>query len=272
MHLWRGDEMSQDLPYIQFEHWKAHKQLIHCFTTKLGGVSQGEWMSLNLGFNGGDEHENVVENYKIVCRGLEVPFESLVLSKQIHENHICEVKSEDKGNGILQENKWSSADGIYTSEKDITLVTHYADCVPLFFYAPKYPMVGMAHAGWRGTVGEIGKEMAKIWHETHGIAYEDIEVVVGPSIGPCCFEVHDDVASEFINKFGDAEFIVENKSNGKYNINLWECNKQSLLNTGILEENIYISEKCTCCMDDVFFSHRKTQGRRGTLGAFMALR
>lgn len=263
---------KDDLTYLIFTPWEEDKRIAHGFSTRSGGVSEGELATLNLGFNRGDKEENVIENYKRMSKALGVPFEGLVLSKQVHETQITKVGHENCGNGILTPNKWESMDGIYTNEQGVTLVTHYADCVPLFFYAPKHGMIGMAHAGWRGTVGEIGKKMIQLWVNEEDIPASEIQVAIGPSIGPCHFEVHEDVANEFKIQFPEADFITYNSEKNKYSINLWECNKQSLCKVGVLEENIIVSGICTCCMDQVFFSHRKTGGKRGTLGAFMCLR
>lgn len=259
-----------ELTYLMFVPWED-ESLVHGFTTRTGGVSEGHLASLNLGFNRGDKEDNVVENYRRMCEVLEVPLDSLVLSKQVHELEIAKVTIEDKGNGIITPNKWESKDGVYTKEKGVTLVTHYADCVPLFFYAPKYGMIGMAHAGWRGTVGEIGKKMVELW-KAEGIPVEAIQVAVGPSIGPCCFEVGEEVAQQFEEKFPGADFITSHEQDDKYHINLWACNESILLKAGILKENIIQSELCTCCHSNLFFSHRKTEGKRGTLGAFMCLK
>ena len=264
---------KDDLTYLCFTPWEKDKQLVHAFSTRFGGVSEGMFTSLNLGFNRGDKEENVLENYRRMAKALEVPVESFVLSKQVHEINIAKVTAEDQGNGLSKPNQWESMDGLYTEEKGVTLVTHYADCVPLFFYAPERGMIGMAHAGWRGTVMEIGKAMVKRWVEEENIPVSKIQVAIGPSIGPCCFEVHEDVQSEFAKRFGEnADFITYDEQKQKYNIDLWACNRQSLLEAGILEENLIISGICTCCHSELFFSHRKTAGKRGTLGAFMSLR
>lgn len=263
---------KDELTYLIFTPWEKDERIIHGFSTRSGGVSEGDLATLNLGFNRGDKEENVIENYKRMSQALDVSFDSLVLSKQVHETCITKVGQEACGNGIIMPNMWESMDGIYTQEHGVTLVTHYADCVPLFFYAPKYGMIGMAHAGWRGTVDEIGKKMIQLWIEKEGILVEEIQVAIGPSIGPCHFEVHEDVASCFKEKFPEADFITFYPEKNKYSINLWECNKQSLCSVGVLEKNIITAGICTCCMNDIFFSHRKTGGKRGTLGAFMCLK
>lgn len=261
-----------EVTYLVFEPWEKDEHLIHGFSTRSGGVSQGEWATMNLGFNRGDKTECVIENYKRISHALGVPYESLVLSKQVHETEITKVSQKHCGNGILSPNEWESMDGIYTNEKGITLVTHYADCVPLFFYAPNYGMIGMAHAGWRGTAQEIGKKMVEIWTQEEQIPVSEIQVAIGPSIGPCHFEVDEDVAHVFLEKFPNADFVVYDDEKQKYRIDLWQCNEQSLLGAGILKHHIIRSNLCTCCMDQIFFSHRKTGGKRGTLGAFMSLK
>ena len=259
-----------DLTYVTFAPWE-NSDIIHGFTTKFGGVSKEHLASLNLGFNRGDDDSNVLENYNRVCAALGVDRESLVLSKQVHETNITKVTKEHKGNGIDIPNIFESVDGIYTTEKDITLVTHYADCVPLFFYAPKHKIIGMVHAGWRGTVGEIGKKMVECW-VGEGIDPSDIEVVIGPSIGHCCFEVGDEVADEFKVKFAGEPYITFNEETNKYHIDLWECNSKVLRDAKVPEKNIIKSGLCTCCNSDIFFSHRKSKGQRGTMGAFMCLK
>ena len=263
---------KQDLTYLTFNAWENDPKMVHGFSTRFGGVSKGDLSSLNLGFNRGDEEENVLENYRRMSKALGVSLDSLVLSKQVHETQIIKVTEADRGNGILTPNKWESVDGFYTNEANITLVTHYADCVPLFFYAPEYGMIGMAHAGWRGTVEEIGKKMIETWVKDEHIPASAIQVAIGPSIGPCHFEVDEDVATPFLKQFPNATYIQYNEASNKYHIDLWACNKQSLMSAGVLEEHIIVSEICTCCYDQLFFSHRKTQGHRGTLGAFMSLK
>ncbi len=253
---------------VQFNAWENVPELVHAFSTKIGGISKDEFESLNLGFNRGDE--NVLDNYKIIADTLQVNPNSFVASAQTHKCEVCQVTYNDLGNGIYTDNKFKDVDGIYTCDKEVTLVTYYADCVPLFFYAPAHNIIGMAHAGWRGTVGEIGKNLALIWNKEFNIDFKDIEVGIGPSICKDCFEVHNDVADVFLAKPLFKEFVVPNKLEGKYNIDLWACNKKSLEALGITK--IYTANICTCCNDDIFYSHRKTQGKRGSLAGFMSLR
>lgn len=259
-------------PYLVFRAWEQDCNLIHGFSTKHGGVSTGVLESLNLGFNRGDDPQNVRENYMKLTQSMGIPYDSLVISKQVHETVIEKVTYEERGNGILCDNKWESADGIYTDLSDVALVTHYADCVPLFFYAPSAHFIGLAHAGWRGTVGEIGPHMIKIWVEEEGIDVSEIEVAIGPSIGPCCFEVHEDVAEAFMHKFQDQKQIVQPIAGDKYKVDLWAYNRALLIEAGVNPDKIHVGEVCTCCNHETFYSHRYTQGERGTLSAMMYLR
>jgi hypothetical protein len=119
-------------------------------------------------------------------------------------------------------------------------------------------------------VADIGGKMIKEW-EALGIPASEIEVGIGPSIGECCFEVGEEVARIFLEKFGETSFITCHEEASKYRINLWEANETLLQKQGILKEKIYKSEMCTCCHSSTFFSHRKTKGKRGTLGAIMCL-
>lgn len=258
--------------YVGFKNLDQYPNLSHGFTTRYGGVSKDHLGSMNLGFNRGDKKENVIENYRRICKAIGVPYESLVLSDQVHKTTILKVTDTDKGKGIEKVSDFSNVDGLYTDQKQVTLVTHFADCVPLFFYEPNKGIIGLAHAGWRGTVGEIGPKMVHIWEKEYSILPEDIIVGIGPSIGLCCFEVDQSVADQFINSLGVKSEIIEKKENGKYNIDLWNSNRQLLLQAGIAPENICVTDLCTKCNNDAFFSHRGQQGSRGTLGAFMMMK
>lgn len=244
----------------------------HAFSTRLGGKSEGIFSSMNLSFNRGDDRENVLENYKIICNEIGVDYKKCVLSKQTHTTNIRIVDEADIGKGIVKPLDYDDVDGLITNIPGITLVTQFADCVGLLFYDPKKRVVAASHAGWRGTVGEIGKKTVAAMQDSFGCNPADILAAIAPSIGPCCFEVDRPVYDEFIKLQNvDINAIITDKGNGKYNINLWECNKQILKNAGVLEQNITVTDLCTKCHSDVFFSHRATLGKRGNLAAFICL-
>ncbi len=260
-----------DLTYITFPSL-CEKGVKHAFSTRLGGKSQGIFATMNLSFSRGDDPDIVLENYKIICDALGVDYKKCVLSKQTHTTNIRIVTEDDSGKGIIKERDFDDVDGLITNIPGITLVTQFADCVGLLFFDPKKRVIAASHAGWRGTVGEIGRITVEMMSKNFGSNPSDILVAIAPSIGPCCFEVDKPVYDEFTKlKSVDLNKIIDDKGNGKYHIDLWECNKQILLNAGILEENITVTDLCTKCNSDIFFSHRATLGKRGNLAAFICL-
>lgn len=243
----------------------------HAFSSRKGGISSGSYSSLNLGFNTKDDRENIVENYKIICKALEINPENLVLSNQIHEDGIAVVNSSDRGKGIWRDSDINGVDGLITNDKEVALVTFYADCVPLFFLDPVKKVIGLSHAGWRGTVLEIGKKTIEKMTNQFQCNPKDVLVGIGPSIGHCCFEVDENVVIEFQKNIQNIQDAITAKQNNKYHIDLWAVNKKSLMEAGVPENNITISSLCTVCNQQEFFSHRGQNGIRGTLAAVMEL-
>lgn len=244
----------------------------HGFSTKIGGVSEGIFESMNLSFSRGDDDEKVLENYKRICSAIGTDYKKCVLSKQTHTTNIRIVTEEDAGKGILKERDYDDVDGLITNVPGLTLVTQYADCVGLMFYDPKKRVIAASHAGWRGTVGMIGQKTVNQMVENFGSNPKDIKAAICPSIGPCCFEVDAPVFEEFLKlPFNDKESYIKEDGNGKYHINLWEANLKTLLLAGLEEENISVTDVCTMCNHEHLFSHRKTQGKRGNLAALICL-
>ncbi len=268
IHAKRGQ-----LEYIQFKNLLNHESaLTHCFTTRKGGVSTGECQALNMGFNKKDDRSNVEENYRRLCRELEIEMEHLVFSNQVHEDRVRAVDEGDRGKGITRESDIKGYDGLMTDRPGVALVTFYADCVPIFLFDPVRKAIALSHSGWRGTVKEIGKVTVEKMTETYGCKGEDIIAAVGPSIGACCFEAGDEVYSEFAVKFPWNEEVCRKTGEGKWHINLQETIKRTLLSAGVKEQNISISGICTKCNKDLFFSHRGDKGRTGSLAAIMQLK
>ena len=257
--------------YITFPSLEKTGCVKHGFTTKLGGVSKGIFESMNMGLNRGDNIEDVKENYRRFCEVIGVKTESCVLSKQTHTTNVINVTLSDKGRGFTVPSDWNNIDGLITNEKGITLVTQYADCVPLLFCDPVKKVVATSHAGWRGTVNEIGRITVEKMVKDYGSDPKDICVGIGPSISKCCFEIDTPVYEEFCKMPFDITEFTEVKGNGKYNLDLQGINRKTLLNIGIKSGNISVSDLCTKCHSDIFFSHRATAGRRGNLAAFIAL-
>lgn len=247
--------------------------VVHGFSTRMGGVSEGEFSTMNFSFMRGDLRENVIENYRRFGEALGFSYEDLVLSAQIHETKIRKITKKDKGDGILRPTV-PGIDGLVTDEAGIPMYTSYADCVPLIFYDPIKKVAAMAHSGWRGTVACIGKKMVEYMHEEYGCEPSDIIAAIGPSICRACYEVSEDVAEAFAQIFDpeDMKDIMDSKGNGKYQLDLWKANEKILIRAGIKKEHLDITDVCTCCNSDKLFSHRASHGKRGNLGCFIYIK
>ena len=187
-----------DLEYLSFPMLDDTGLVKNLFSTRLGGVSEGIFGSLNLGFGRGEDDQNVLENFRRVGDILGTTPENMVRSSQTHTTNIKIVTDSERGNGIVRPNEENDIDGLITKEKGLVLVTSYADCVPLYFVDPVNEVIGLAHSGWRGTAGRIGKRMVELMHAHFGTRPEDIVAAIGPSICQECYEVSEDVADVFL--------------------------------------------------------------------------
>ena len=246
----------------------------HGFSTRIGGVSEGIFSSMNLSFSRGDDEACVRENFKRMAETIGVEPNSLVFAAQTHTTNVRKVTAEDKGKGIVYPLDYQDVDGLITNESGICLTTFYADCVPLFFIDPVHRAIGLSHSGWRGTVGKMGQETLRRMKEEYGTDAKDVIAAVGPSICQDCYEVSEDVIEKFKEAFDEIYWgeLFYQKENNKYQLNLWKANEIILLEAGVPKENIAVTNVCTNCNSDVLFSHRATKGERGSLAAFMALK
>lgn len=244
----------------------------HGFSTRIGGVSEGHFSSMNLSFNRGDDPKKVYENFRRIADAIGFCQDDLVLSAQVHTTEFRVVSEKDKGDGILRPTV-PGIDGLVTDEPGIPMYTSYADCVPILFYDPVHKVAAMTHSGWRGTVAGIGKKMVAFMGEKYQSRPEEIVAAIGPSICRACYEVSEDVAIEFKKAYPEAEVeaFLDEKGGGKYQLDLWKANELLLYRAGILPDNLDITDLCTCCNSENLFSHRASHGKRGNLGAFMVL-
>lgn len=263
----------EGVPYLTYNSLSEITFINHAFSTRLGGVSEGEFASMNLAFNRGDKPDNVIQNYKLLCESAGFEFESLTASSQDHNTYVRAVTSANKGTGIYKPKDIESVDALVTNEKGITLVTYYADCTPLFFVDIRNKAIGLAHAGWRGTVGRIGEKVIKKMTELYNTNPSDIVAAIGPAISVCCYEVDKPCADNFtaLERLETEKFVFS-KQNGKFMIDLLETNRQILVSAGVKSENITVSDICTNCNSDLLWSHRATKGKRGTMCAMMCIK
>lgn len=267
-------EIEKEVPYLEYPLLTDTKIVHHGFSTRLGGVSQGCYASMNLSFTRGDDEAAVRENYRRIAKSIGVKCENMVLSQQTHTTNVRVVTEKDKGKGIVKPLDYTDVDGMVTNIHGICLVTFYADCVPLYFVDPVQKAIGLSHSGWRGTVGKIGKETIRKMEEQYGSDPKDILVAVGPSICKDCYEVSEDVILEFQKNFKERYWkdLFYRKENGKYQLDLWKANEIIFKESGILPEHIAVTNVCTHCNSEILYSHRTSGDRRGNLAAFLALK
>lgn len=254
-----------NVKFLQSELLAKHN-IIHGFSLRSGGVSEGEYASLNVGLRRGDNPFNAIKNIEICADSLRLNKEKITLTYQTHTNNVAFVCEEDVGKGIFKQ--WNEGvDGIVTDLVNVPLMCYSADCVPILLYDPKAKMIGAVHGGWRGTKEKIVKNAIKLMCEK-GSRSEDIIAFIGPAIGLCCYEVSEDVGEAFMEDFPER---VVKKENGKYMIDLKNITKDQLLSMGLKEENVENCEVCTSCDNELFFSHRRQNGKSGLLGGFIQM-
>ena len=278
--------------------------LAHGFSTRAGGASSGCFESMNLGPGRGDDPQAVQENFKLFCAAVGVSPENLVLSRQVHKDHVAIVTASDRGNGFLRENRFDAvngADALITDQPEVALMLFFADCVPIFLYDPVKRVIGLVHAGWRGTVLRIVGKTVRKMETVFGCNPTDMVAAIGPSIRVCCFETGADVetavralgesfSDAIVAGTGSAEAAAElcetetgsvvtgacaasgsGTPIGKYHIDLPKLNKKLLIAAGLREGCIADAGWCTMCQPDRFFSHRKMGTQRGNMAALLQL-
>lgn len=269
-------KVKEGIPFLTFPNIEKLSLVSHGISTRAGGVSEGYLSSMNLSFSRGDVRGNVEENFKRIAKAMKIPYENMVFSDQVHETNIKRVEAGDKGKGILRTPDYKGVDGLITNEREIPLVTFYADCVPLFFVDPIKKAIGLTHSGWRGTVKKIGKITVEAMTREFGSDPETLIGGIGPSICQSCYEVSEDVAFNFLENFGEEAYksIVKRKEDtkDKYLLDLWKANEIVLEESGMKKENIQVTDICTCCNAEHLFSHRATGGKRGNIAAFLCLK
>lgn len=262
------------VPYITFKAFEQDADIVHAFSTRIGGISTNQYSSMNLSYTVGDDEKNVLENFEKFSESIKIPVDNMVYSHQTHTANVMKVGKEHLGMGIKKERSFHDVDGLITNEKGVCLVTSYADCVPLFIVDNNKKAIGLSHAGWRGTVCNIAANTVELMEKEFNTNSKDLKVFIGPSICANCYEVSLDVAEKFINKYGINVFneIVIPKDNGKYKLNLWAANKTNFIEAGVLPENIFTTDICTSCNSTLLFSHRASKEQRGGMCGFLMLK
>ena len=234
-----------------------------CFS-RLGGVSPEPYKSLNVGSSVGDEKENVVENRKRLFQALSLPSGSMYDAWQVHSTEYVVAKEPRELDSDQQK-----VNIILTQNPHVTLMMRFADCVPIFLYAPKQRAIGLVHAGWIGSINKIASiAVGAMKHEFH-CSPEEILAGIGPSIGPDHYEVGMDVVTKLQQKIPDKVDVCLSRKGNRYFLDLWYLNSYVLQEAGV--KAIEIARICTACNIDEWYSHRKEKGRTGRFGALYTL-
>ena len=253
---------SGEIEYLVAENIAAP----HCFTTRLGGVSTGIFSSLNLNFSRGDDPDLVVENYRRLGAVLGFTPEDVVNARQIHSDIVVRVDETNRGN-LAVKGTSPECDALITNTPGLTLYVSTADCTPILLWDSATGAVGAAHAGWRGTASAIGAKTVEAMTREFGTKPENIRAAIGPNIGFCHFETDADVPDAMVASFGREVLPFIRKQGDKYYVNLKEINALVLRRAGVT--HIEISDQCTMCQPDRFWSHRVTNGQRGAQGGII---
>ena len=257
--------------FFTIDEWsRKNPELIAGFTSKNGGFSKEEYSTMNLGLHVNDSLDAVQSNRKRIAELIGFPLSKWVGAEQTHDIHIKKITTKDVGRGsLVYQNSFKSTDGFFTRDKGVLLTLCYADCVPLYFLHEESEAIGIAHAGWKGTVGGIATEMIRLF-EAENIDKKGIQVMIGPSICKNCYVVDKRVIVL-------VEKLLEENENKPYNqiedhqfeLDLKQLNRVLLLKAGINEKNIKVTNFCTSCHDDHFFSHRRDNGKTGRMMSFI---
>lgn len=242
----------------------------HGFSTRVGGVSTGIFESLNLGHRRGDDPSNVRENYRRFCAATGTDGNSIVMTNQVHGNAVKVVTRADVKPDLLAACPFE-ADGLATNAPGVTLCIFSADCVPVLLYDPVRKAIAAAHAGWRGTAAAIAAAAAETMAREFGSDPADLRAAIGPAIGKCCFETDDDVPAAMVAALGSPAEPFMAQIGEKWHVDLKAINAAILERAGLSREHIDVSQDCTCCQHDRFWSHRYTKGERGSQAAVIML-
>lgn len=260
-NLWRGkfSSFTEDL-------------CVHGLTGRLGGVSKKPYDSLNMALHVGDDPQAVWQNRQRFLHALGLKPENMVTPEQVHGDAVMRVGAAEAGRGARDyADAIAATDALITDEPGLPLVLCFADCTPILFLDPEHRAIGIAHGGWKGTMNKIAQKTAQAMQREFGTNPDELLVGIGPAIGPCCYEVGENVADEFRQAFPAHEDKIVLAEDGKPHLNLWQANRLQLMDIGVRSENIEMADTCTACKHQWFYSYRADGGTTGRMAAVLAL-
>ncbi|OQY20188.1 MAG: hypothetical protein B6I34_08865 [Anaerolineaceae bacterium 4572_32.1] len=249
------------LLYYHFESltpFVGRGELRYGIFTRLGGVSDSPFATLNTGHTVGDDPQAVEENHRRICRVLDADAASIATGYQVHGASAALIDLKDRG--CVR----PATDILLTDRPGIPLMQRFADCTPLILYDPARRVLGLAHAGWRGTVRGVALKAVQTMTRAFGSRPIDIVAGVGPSIGPCCYEIGPEVAEQVRGAFSEGDGWLRSQGNGALHLDLWTANREQLQAAGVGQ--VEVADLCTACHTGEFFSHRAENGRTGRFG------
>lgn len=255
-----------NIEYLEAEAFSALGFVVHAFCTRMGGVSEGPYSTLNAGFFAGDRDDDVRRNLTLVRGGFAIPEGRLIQVRQVHGDRIITI---DKKGPLPTDPP--EGDAMITDRPGVALGIKTADCVPLLFVDPVHRVIGAAHAGWRGTALGLAAKMIDALDERFSSRREDIIVAIGPAIGPCCYQVDLPVRESLLSSSSAVPFLRPCREEGRWMLDLALANRLQLLDKGVAGENIVSADLCTACRRDLFFSHRADRGCTGRQINFLML-
>lgn len=258
------------LPYLLISPWKRRYGLLAACSARHGGVSQGPYATLNLGFSNDDQPWRVQLNRDRFFQAVGVSDKRITAGRQVHGTTIIAVDEENPVHSGANASSELRGDGLVTVDRGVALTAYFADCVPLYFVDPVSGALGLAHAGWRGSVAGIGPQMVAAMQQRYGSAPDCLLVGIGPSIGPCCYEVGAEVATAVESLGDEAAGILTRVSSTRWHCDLRTLNQVLLQQVGVKAQNVITAACCTRCRNQDFFSYRGQQGKTGSLAAVIA--
>jgi len=256
-------EENNGLLYYRFDSLAACGEIVHGVFTRLGGTSGPPYHWLNVGKSVGDDEKAVDANYDLICQTLGIHGGDIATAYQVHSANVAVVGPEDRGRVALR------TDALVTNGPGVFLMLRFADCVPIAFYDPVQRAIGLAHAGWKGTLSKAAQKTVEAMMEAYGSRPADLIACIGPSIGPCCYQIGGNVVRRVDEVFPHQPQLLHHQGDGSRHFDLWEANRLQLAALGV--HQIEVSGLCTACHNDEFFSHRADNGRTGRFAVVVGL-
>jgi len=267
----RNDQ--NELVYFSYPLFKPCERMLSVVSSRRGGVSTKPFDSLNVALSVGDDPVSVKTNRELLCKTIGVEADAMTVAQLVQGTHIEVVTSSSRGLIATEKaQRFVDTDGLVTNVAEVPLFIFIADCAALSFFDPKRNVIGLGHAGWRGAVGGIARKMVEAMNRAFDCNPADVLVGISPSIGPCCYQVREDVIAAFQGAYPEqaSTFFVQ-QPDGSIHLDMWKALTFQLQSSGIQEAHIELASICTACHTDVFYSNRAEGGKTGRFTGMITL-